>query len=92
MTREESAKKKYVLRGLGRKTHSWKYTKGFGFSMEGDCRGPIKLQEYSQTLGGSVMLLLIAVRKEYSRNLFIPGNKAVAKLSKRHVVFLQCEY
>lgn len=38
-----------------------------------------------------IMLLLIAVRRESSWNLLIPVNKAVAKLSKRHVVFLQHE-
>lgn len=37
------------------------------------------------------MLLLIVVRRESSWNLFILVNKAVAKLSKRQVVFLQHE-
>lgn len=42
MKREESAKE-YMPRETGRQVCNWKYTKGAGLSVEGDCRYTTKL-------------------------------------------------
>lgn len=56
--------------------------------MEGDSRGTTKLREFSQTLGGRHKAVTNCSQTGSSWNLFTPANKAVAKLSTRHVVFL----
>lgn len=69
----------------------WKDTKGSGSPWRVIPEAPQSPRRILRPWEGSTVLLLIAVRRESSQNLFIPGSKAVAKLSRR-LIFLQHEY